>query len=153
MDGASIYILKCIDGSCYTGITRREVATRVSEHEQAIDPECYTASRLPVKLVFSEQYARLDEAIATERRIKGWSRAKKEAYMQGDFEGLSRLARRRAKFGTSAPASFETLRKGSAPQDEGLEPFQTLRQSSAPQDEGLLPPAATGSSETPKPSC
>jgi putative endonuclease len=97
MEGASIYILRCADGSYYTGLTRRSVETRLSEHVQRLDPECYTATRLPVTLVFSEHYARLDEAIAAERRIKGWSRAKKEAYMRGDFNGLSRLARRGAK--------------------------------------------------------
>ena len=119
IEGASIYILECSDGSYYTGITRREVDTRVSEHKKTVDPKCYTANRLPVKLLFSEHYARMDEAIAAERRIKGWSRAKKEAYMRGDFERLSGLAKRGAKTATTAPASFETLRKGFAPQDEG----------------------------------
>jgi putative endonuclease len=44
--------------------------------------------------VFSEQYERIDEAVAAERRIKGWSRAKKEAYMRGDFPALVELAKR-----------------------------------------------------------
>jgi putative endonuclease len=52
---------------------------------------------LPVELAFSEYYDRITDAIAAERRIKGWSRAKKEAYMRGDFERLSALARRKAK--------------------------------------------------------
>ena len=95
MHGASIYILRCVDGSYYTGITRRSVEERVSEHTQGLIEGCCTASRLPVVLVFSEHYERIDEAIAAERRIKGWSRAKKEAYMRGDFERLSMLARRK----------------------------------------------------------
>jgi putative endonuclease len=95
MPGAFIYILQCSDGSYYTGITRRDVDERVSEHAQGLVEGCYTASRRPVVLVFSEHYDRIDEAIAAERRIKGWSRAKKEAYMRGDFERLSILARRR----------------------------------------------------------
>jgi putative endonuclease len=53
--------------------------------------------RLPVELIFSEHYARLDEAIAAERRIKGCTRAKKEAYIRGDFSRLSELARRKGK--------------------------------------------------------
>ena len=89
MSGASIYILHCADGSYYTGITRRSVEERVSEHAQGLIDGCYTASRLPVFLMFSEYYERIDEAIAAERRIKGWSRAKKEAYIRGDFERLS----------------------------------------------------------------
>lgn len=99
MKGASVYILKCADGSDYAGVTRRSVDERVSEHAQGVIKSCYTASRRPVTLAFSEYYERIDEAIAAERRIKGWSRAKKEAYMRGDFARLSELARRRGKGG------------------------------------------------------
>jgi len=81
-DGASIYILRCADGSYYTGITRRSVDERVSDHAQGLI-DGYTARRLPVELVLSEHYERVDGAIAAERRIKGWSRAKKEAYIRG----------------------------------------------------------------------
>ena len=66
----------------------------MSEHAQGLIPGCYTDARRPVKLVFSEQYERIDEAVAAERRIKGWSRAKKEAYMRGDYPTLVELARR-----------------------------------------------------------
>jgi putative endonuclease len=47
--------------------------------------------------VFSEHYKRIDEAVAAERRIKGWSRAKKEAYVRGDFPALVELAKRGRK--------------------------------------------------------
>jgi putative endonuclease len=94
LSGASIYILRCVDGSYYTGIRRRSVEERLSEHMQGLIPGCYTDARRPVKLMFSEHYERIDEAIATERRIKGWSRAKKEAYMRGDFPALVELAQR-----------------------------------------------------------
>jgi putative endonuclease len=107
MPGASIYILRCADGSYYTGITRRTVDERVSEHAQKLVKGCYTESRLPVELVFSEYYERTDEAVAAERRIKGWSRAKKEAMMRGDFAALPALAKRKAKRGppTQQPSS------------------------------------------------
>ena len=95
---ASIYILLCSDGSYYTGITRRSVEERVSEHAQGLLPG-YTFTRRPVKLVFSEHYERIVDAIAAERRVKGWSRAKKEAYMRGDFSALVALARRGPKQG------------------------------------------------------
>ncbi|WP_020175268.1 GIY-YIG nuclease family protein [Methyloferula stellata] len=68
--GASIYILRCADGTYYTGITRRSVEERVSKHRQKL-ADSYTARRLPIELIFSETYERVDEAIAAERRIKG----------------------------------------------------------------------------------
>jgi putative endonuclease len=97
MSGASIYILRCTDGSYYTGLTRRPVEERLSEHQLGLLPGGYTERRRPVELVFSEYYERVDEAAAAERQIKGWSRAKKEAYMHGDFAALVALAKRRPK--------------------------------------------------------
>ena len=118
--GASIYILRCADGSYYTGITHRSVDERVSEHAQGLIKGCYTESRLPAELVFNEYYERIDEAVAAERRIKGWSRAKKEAMMRGDFAALSALAKRKRKpvAPKSDPSSFETA-ASRPPQDEG----------------------------------
>ena len=89
-------MLECSDGSYYVGVTRRSVDERVSEHQQGLAADSYTRRRLPVVLVFSEEYARVDEAIAAERRLKGWTRAKKEAYARGDFALLSTLARRKS---------------------------------------------------------
>ena len=99
MDGAIIYILECADGSYYTGITRRSMDERLSEHARGVCVDCYTFNRRPVKLVFSEHYERITDAIAAERRIKGWSRAKKEAYMRGDFPALVALAKGGARKG------------------------------------------------------
>jgi putative endonuclease len=96
VSGATIYILRCSDGSYYTGITRRSVEERLSEHAMGLH-DGYTFTRRPVTLVHAESYERIDEAIAAERRIKGWSRAKKEAYICGDFETLTTLSRRRSK--------------------------------------------------------
>ncbi len=95
MDGASLYILRCADGSYYTGTTKRTVDERVSEHQQGLSD--YTARRRPVTLAFSEHYEQITDAIAAEQRIKRWSRAKKEAYIAGDFARLSQLARRRPR--------------------------------------------------------
>ena len=97
MSGASVYILLCADGSYYTGVTKREVDERVSEHAQGLVPGCNTAKRRPVRLAFSEHYERIDEAVAAERRIKGWSRLKKEAYMRRDFVALPGLSKRGSK--------------------------------------------------------
>jgi putative endonuclease len=98
LDGASIYILRCADGSYYTGVTRRSVDARVSEHVQGLDESCYTFRRRPVTLAHAEHYSRIADAVAAERRIKGWSRAKKEAYIRGDFSVLIALAKRSGKW-------------------------------------------------------
>jgi putative endonuclease len=92
---ASVYILLCSDGSYYTGITRRDVDERVSEHAQGLDPACYTFSRRPFSIVFSASFERVDEAVSFERQIKGWSRPKKEALIRGDYDALPALAARR----------------------------------------------------------
>jgi putative endonuclease len=50
-----------------------------------------------VTLVHAEHYSRIVDAVAAERRIKGWSRAKKEAYIRGDYAALIALAKRNGK--------------------------------------------------------
>lgn len=100
----TIYILRCADGSYYTGFTKKDLETRVSEHEQGINDTAYTKNRRPVTLVFSEVYDRIDEAIRRERQIKGWSRRKKEALIRGDYEALPDLART-AKSKNPTPSS------------------------------------------------
>ena len=95
MDVAFVYILRCADGSFYTGITRRTVEARVSEHNAGL-VEGYTAVRRPVELIYSEAHLRYDEAVAAERRIKGWSRAKKIALVRSDFEALQKFAERQS---------------------------------------------------------
>ena len=112
MDGAFVYIVRCSDGSLYVGVTQRSVDERVSEHNSGLTPG-YTSHRLPVVLLFSEGYPRVTDAIAAEKRIKGWSRAKKIAYIRGDFEALNRFAR-----GPRRPASFDSAAARPA-QDEG----------------------------------
>jgi putative endonuclease len=97
LDGASIYILRCADSSYYTGVTRRSVDERVSEHALGLNEDCYTFRRRPVTLVHAEHYSRIADAVATERRIKGWSRVKKEAYIRGDYDALVALAKRKWK--------------------------------------------------------
>ncbi len=95
-DGAYVYILLCADGSYYTGTARQGLEQRVNEHN-AGRYDGYTSTRRPVRLVFSQWCERITDAIAAERQIKGWSRAKKEALIRGDFEMLRALASRGSK--------------------------------------------------------
>lgn len=89
----TVYILRCSDGSYYTGLTKRDVEERVSEHNLGLI-EGYTSKRRPVQLVFTETYERIVDAIDRERQIKGWSRSKKEALIRYDYEALPDLAKR-----------------------------------------------------------
>ncbi len=88
-----IYILKCADDSYYTGLTDRSVETRVLEHNHG-DVPGYTSKRRPVKLVYAEEFPNAVDANAAERKIKGWSRKKKEALIDGDFNLLRALSKR-----------------------------------------------------------
>ena len=90
---AFVYILLCGDGSYYVGSTRDSLDKRIAEHNAGTF-DGYTAQRRPVRLVFSQDFDRITDAIATERQLKGWSRAKKEALIAGDFDRLSLLAQR-----------------------------------------------------------
>jgi predicted GIY-YIG superfamily endonuclease len=87
-----IYILKCADNSYYTGQTDN-LERRIAQHEGGAIESCYTFSRRPLNLVFSQEFPTREEALASERQIKGWSRKKKEAMIRGDWAEVSRLAK------------------------------------------------------------
>jgi predicted GIY-YIG superfamily endonuclease len=78
-----VYMLQCADASYYIGQTD-DLSRRLFEHEAGI-LRGYTSARLPVRLVWSQEFQTRDEAIAAERQIKGWARAKKEALIRGDW--------------------------------------------------------------------
>ncbi|HEY1076986.1 MAG TPA: GIY-YIG nuclease family protein [Fontimonas sp.] len=85
-----VYILRCADGTYYTGHTDN-LDLRIVQHESG---ECdgYTLSRRPVVLMWSQEFVSREEALAAELQIKGWGRRKKEAMMRGDWGEVSRLA-------------------------------------------------------------
>jgi putative endonuclease len=87
-----VYILRCADNSYYTGHTDN-LEERIAKHKSGAI-KGYTSTKLPVRLVFSEEFPTREEALTCERQIKGWSRRKKEALMRGDWAEVSRLARR-----------------------------------------------------------
>ncbi len=88
-----VYILKCRDGSYYTGSTT-DLQRRVLEHNNG-QIAGYTFTRRPVTVVFCQEVSNLDQAFALERQIKGWSRAKKEALIAGDYSLLHDLSQDR----------------------------------------------------------
>ncbi len=90
----TVYIVRCSDGSYYTGLTKQEIEARVWEHNEGVY-DGYTRKRRPVVLVFTETYGRITDAIERERQVKGWSRAKKEALIALAYERLPELAKNR----------------------------------------------------------
>lgn len=86
-----VYILCCADNSYYTGHTDN-LEERIAQH-RAGEIEGYASARRPVTLLFSQEFATREEALACERQIKGWSRKKKGALMRGDWAEVARLAR------------------------------------------------------------
>ena len=95
--GAYVYILRCRDGRYDVGSARGSLEQRVAEHNAGTYGG-YTKSRRPVELVYSQYFDRITDAIASERQLKGWSRAKKEALVREDFDLLVQLARNRTEF-------------------------------------------------------
>jgi putative endonuclease len=94
--GCYVYMLRCADGSYYVGsATGEDLNPRIEQHQAGSYPG-YTATRRPVTLVWSEHFDRITDAIAAERQIKGWSRGKKEALIEGDWTRIQSLSQRRA---------------------------------------------------------
>ncbi|WP_230621779.1 GIY-YIG nuclease family protein [Aggregatibacter sp. Marseille-P9115] len=88
-----MYILRCSDGSYYTGSTR-DLEGRLYEHQNGLGA-VFTKKRLPIKLVYCEEFERIDDAFYREKQVQGWSRAKKDALIQGQYDLLPKLAKTR----------------------------------------------------------
>ena len=91
-----VYILKCSDDSYYTGVTNN-LEKRINEHQSGII-KGYTSKKLPVKLVFSERFNDITQAIKFEKQIKGWSRKKKEALINNQPAKLPKLSKNYTQF-------------------------------------------------------
>ena len=89
---AWMYILECADGSYYIGSTK-DLEQRLVQHQQGLGAQ-YTSKRLPVKLVYCEEYERISEAYAREKQVQNWSRAKREALIHGKPDLLPELAKK-----------------------------------------------------------
>ena len=89
-----VYILKCSDKTYYTGITSN-IEKRMFEHNQGKHRDSYTYSRRPISLVFFAEFTDINLAIQTEKQIKKWSKAKKEALINNEFDKLTNLAKKK----------------------------------------------------------
>jgi len=87
-----LYILECNDGSYYTGVTNN-LEKRFAEHQSDENPKSYVYNRRPLKLIWSEYYNDINQAIEKEKQVKGWSKKKKEALIKDDFDSLIELSK------------------------------------------------------------
>jgi putative endonuclease len=88
-----VYILACSDDSYYTGVTN-DIERRLYEHDAGLDPESYTYIRRPLVLKYLEQFDDVNKAIEREKQIKKWSRKKKEALFEENYEMLKLLSKK-----------------------------------------------------------
>lgn len=86
-----VYILRCTDNSLYTGITN-DLERRVNEHNDGKLPDAYTFKRRPVALEWFQDFTEPNQALYFEKKLKRWSKAKKEALIKGDFNMIETLA-------------------------------------------------------------
>jgi putative endonuclease len=86
-----VYILRCRGGAYYVGLSQIDLEKRVGEHN-AGTYDGWTKPRRPVTLVWSQDFQRLTDAVTVERKLKGWTRAKKEALVRGDWKAVHELA-------------------------------------------------------------
>jgi len=124
-----MYILECADGSYYTGSTW-DLDRRLREHQNG-EGANHTKKCLPVKLVYYEEYARVEDAFHREKQVQGWSRRKKEALMEGDREKLIEFSRNYTQYGgpaaaSTGSASARSLLSAAEPVEAATEPQPEL---------------------------
>ncbi|QBZ98851.1 GIY-YIG nuclease family protein [Flavobacterium sangjuense] len=93
MKQSYVYILKCSDNTYYTGVTSK-LTQRMFQHNSGYFPDCYTFKRRPLQLVFYCEFTDINLAFEKEKQIKKWSKAKKEALINGEFDVLVNLAKK-----------------------------------------------------------
>jgi putative endonuclease len=92
-----MYIIKCSDDTFYTGSTK-DLDKRLQQHQNG-EGANYTSKRLPVELTYSEEYQRIDEAFYREKQVQGWSRKKKIALINGEYDKLPELSKNYTQHG------------------------------------------------------
>ena len=109
MTTAYTYILQCANGQYYVGSTT-DLDKRLQEHQAGLGAK-FTRAHLPIRLVYKEEYSSIEQAFTRERQLHGWSRAKKEALIRGDYEALRPLASAGSATGSKGLASSGSASK------------------------------------------
>ncbi len=102
------YMLECADGTIYTGHSE-DLDVRLWQHQTGYFRTCYTFRRRPVSVLWSDYFATRVEALEAERRIKGWTNAKKRALAAGDWALVSLLSRNRSGVNVARPSTGSGL--------------------------------------------
>jgi putative endonuclease len=89
-----VYILECSDQTYYTGITS-DLNKRIKQHCSGYDKQAYTYRRRPLKLMYFTTFSEVGIAIEFEKRIKKWSRKKKEALIASEYDKLPNLSKKK----------------------------------------------------------
>ncbi len=92
MERYFVYMLLCADDSFYVGITN-DPDRRLAEHNAGVDQDGYTHERRSVQLVHSSGFRQVLDAIRWEKQLKGWSRSKKRALMNDDWQAIHDIVR------------------------------------------------------------
>ncbi|HEY9169192.1 MAG TPA: GIY-YIG nuclease family protein [Lutibacter sp.] len=94
MKKSFVYILKCSDNTYYTGVTSN-IEDRMFKHTSGFYKQCYTFKRRPLELVFYTEFTDITIAIDKEKQLKKWSKVKKKALINGEFDCLINLAKKK----------------------------------------------------------
>ncbi len=113
---AWVYILRCADGSFYTGSTT-DLELRLWQHEEGLGAN-FTRKRLPVELAYAEESESVELAFVREKQIQGWSRRRKLAVIEGRWSDLPRLA------ATSVPRPVPSTGSGTGVTGTVAEPVE-----------------------------
>jgi len=106
-----VYMLRCFDGTFYTGITNN-IERRYEEHCMGYNETCYTHSRRPLQLVYAGEFSHPSDAIDFEKQLKGWSHKKKRALADQDWPLLNRLSVSQSAPAIAKAAAAPRLRSG-----------------------------------------
>ena len=96
MKKSYVYILRCSDNTYYTGVTSN-LDKRLSQHESGFYKKSYTHQRRSIELVFYSEFTDINIAIEKEKQLKKWSKAKKEALINNEYDSLINLAKKKFK--------------------------------------------------------
>ncbi len=99
-----VYIVECSDQSFYIGFTS-SLNKRLYEHNAGLHSDAYTFKRRPVVLKWFEQFTDPTPAIRLEKQLKGWSRKKKIALIEENWEKLVEYSKNYTQYGSSTGES------------------------------------------------
>jgi putative endonuclease len=119
-----MYILECGNGTYYTGSTN-DLDRRLAQHQNG-EGTNFTKKHLPIKLVYFEEYQRIDEAFYREKQVQGWSKKKKEALINGQFDKLTDLSRNYTQYPRDVISTADkSLRQAQGTAHPVVEPVET----------------------------